>query len=238
MQHSTEFNEVVKAIAAARQDMGKVFKDGYNETQRYKFASFESFMDAADEALVKHGLIVITSADSFLPCERAPTKTGTNQYGCYITLSLRVIHVESCQWYEIVSYGDGQDFGDKAIYKANTGSRKYGYAMLFGLATTDDPEADKKTPGDKDADVAKPPRTRTTTKAKDAPTADSETQAKIHTDLMDQLECAKTLGALKTVGSAIARETRLTKKDTDSLRGIYEQRAITIKEPEKGAVNV
>jgi len=37
----------------------------------------------------------------------------------------------------------GQDRGDKAIYQAMTGAKKYGYAMLFSLPTTDDPEQPK-----------------------------------------------------------------------------------------------
>jgi hypothetical protein len=38
--------------------------------------------------------------------------------------------------------GEGQDRGDKAFYKADTGARKYALANLFNLATDDDPETD------------------------------------------------------------------------------------------------
>ncbi len=229
MKHSEKIDKIVPAMAAARRAMGKVFKSG-KHTQ-YSFASFENFIDATEAALEEHGLIVISSAEAFQSSERANTKSGAAQNGCFISVTLRAIHIESCQWIEIQSQGEGQDFGDKAIYKANTGACKYGYRMLFGLATTDEPEADNKTPSDGDAKADKPPRARAAAKPKDVPKADAETRAKIHTDLMDQIAGAKTLDELNKAGKTIARESRLSKAETDSLRGIYEQRAITIKKP-------
>ena len=55
---------------------------------------------------------------------------------------MRLSHAESGEWIEIDIIGEGYDRGDKAVYKAITGARKYGLACLFDLVTTDDPETD------------------------------------------------------------------------------------------------
>ena len=67
-------------------------------------------------------------------------KDGTPQHAYAVSIFLRLVH-KSGQWIEVESIGEGQDRGDKSTYKALTGARKYGVAMLLGLITTDDPEA-------------------------------------------------------------------------------------------------
>jgi hypothetical protein len=58
-----------------------------------------------------------------------------------VKVAVRILH-ESGEWVEASAWGEGQDRGDKAVYKAITGARKYGVASALGLATTDDPEDD------------------------------------------------------------------------------------------------
>lgn len=63
---------------------------------------------------------------------------------------MRLIH-SSGEWLEIPAYGEGEDAGDKALYKAITGGRKYGMSGLFCTDSddSDEPEHDTREPTQK-----------------------------------------------------------------------------------------
>lgn len=139
MKTSEQIDKIMPAIVAARGEMRFVAKGGNNTFDKYNYARLDNYMRVVEDPLEKNKLFIVTSADSCSQLDPRTTKSGGSEFVVRLTLTMRVVH-ESGQWMEISIIGDGQDRGDKGIYKANTGARKYGYAMLFGLTTSDDPE--------------------------------------------------------------------------------------------------
>lgn len=133
MRTSETIKELAPALLEAKKQMTAVEKGGHNTHDGYDYAKLEDYMAVARPCLEAHGLLLVTSAPTVTPIEGRQTANGKPQYACYIHLVLRVVHAESKKWAEVDAHGEGQDRADKAVYKATTGARKYGVAMLFDL---------------------------------------------------------------------------------------------------------
>ncbi|MFA5376982.1 MAG: ERF family protein [Dehalococcoidia bacterium] len=134
-------SKIAAALVAVQAQAGKVGMSGKNEHHRYDYAKLEDYIDALERVLINNKLAVVTSVTAATQLEPRMTKREGTEYVVDVELMLTVIH-ESGESYQISAHGQGQDSADKAIYKAITGARKYGLAMLFNLATTDYPEND------------------------------------------------------------------------------------------------
>lgn len=89
--------------------------------------------------LIAYGCSLVMSVEQVIDMHQCD-----GQHACRVQIKLTLLH-SSGEELSIVAWGEGQDHGDKAIYKAITGARKYGLACLFNLATSDDPERDART---------------------------------------------------------------------------------------------
>lgn len=155
MRQSEQIDKVSAALVAARSKMRPVGKSGDNKFDKYRYAKLEDYIEATDSDIIANGLSVLTEVVGVETMETRPTKNGGNEYPVRVKLAVRLLHT-SGQWIECDAFGEGQDRGDKGLYKAITGGRKYALACVFGLSTTDDPEA---TEGH---DAAPPPAQRAT----------------------------------------------------------------------------
>jgi hypothetical protein len=155
MQHSESIDKIMPALATVQQQAPKIGKSERNDAQKYNYANLASYMDAIAGDMAECGLSLITSAPDIQASEGRQTSSGKPQNGVYVRLVFTLVHT-SGQWISIVSWGEGQDGGDKSLYKATTGARKYGYALLFALVTTDDPEKDNPGSNGKPAAAGEP----------------------------------------------------------------------------------
>lgn len=134
-QGSTKAKGIYAKLAAAISDVDRIGKDGKNQHFKYTYTSAEQVYRVIRGPLLEHGLVVIPEATGY----EANGDLGT------VRLRLRIVDTETgesieCQW-----YGEGQDKGDKAVYKAVTGGMKTWLKHLFLLPADDDPEADPST---------------------------------------------------------------------------------------------
>jgi len=166
MLQSESIAKLAEALVSAQSEFRNVSKSGENAYDHYRYAKLEDYIAVASPVLTKHGLSLISSVTEQIPLEDRKTAKGGIEHAVRIRLAMRIVHV-SGEWIEADAYGEGQDRADKAIYKAITGARKYGYASALGLATTDDPEADEGT----SQEATAPPASRQAPKpaAKSAP---------------------------------------------------------------------
>lgn len=120
-----------KKILAVMEGIEKVSKDKKNSFHNYNYASDEAIVGAIREVLIKNGLIV------------TPSQLECHQTGELTTLAIEYTLLDVDSGEKIVSkvYGQGQDKGDKGVYKAATGAEKYFLLKTFLIPTTDDPEA-------------------------------------------------------------------------------------------------
>src|SRR3954453_8351783 len=140
MNTSETLSKIAPALAKAQAEFRAVAKSGDNTFDRYYYSTLEDYMTAVRPILNQHGLTLLASVVDTIALEDRQTSNGKIEHAVRVKLSMRVLH-ESGEWIEAESWGEGQDRADKAVYKAITGARKYGIASVFGLVTTDDPEA-------------------------------------------------------------------------------------------------
>lgn len=132
---SSELN-VFQRIHAVMNDMETITKNGRNDFHKYDYATEADYVHALRPLLKKHGLVVV------------PTLAGPTSYVDGITgiaMKFTIINVDKPdERVESIIPAQGQDKGDKGVYKALTGAKKYFMALTFMVATGDDPEKDDK----------------------------------------------------------------------------------------------
>lgn len=129
------------AMAKVQSALALVGKTGRNTFHKYDYSTMEDIRKAVHPHLVANNLYVnegVTDVETL--SDRITSKGGT-EYVARVKGWLRV--TSGVDGSSVVSpgFGEGQDAGDKAVYKATTGMRKYAWMMAFGLASSMDPEA-------------------------------------------------------------------------------------------------
>lgn len=111
-------------------EIGHVQKKGYNAFHKYSYAQEADILDHVRPLFEKQGLILGINCSEYHRNGELTT----------VKLAIKIIDADSGE--EMVSdfYGEGQDKGDKGIYKAYTGAMKYFLMKTFLIPTGDDPE--------------------------------------------------------------------------------------------------
>jgi len=126
MNKSESINELAAALSKAQAAIRGAVEDSSNPHFKSKYASLQSYLDAAREPLSKNGLAV-TQLLSDLNCEEMKM----------VTIETVLMHA-SGQWISSifsvpVSKSDAQGFGSAVTY-----ARRYSYAAIVGIAPMDD----------------------------------------------------------------------------------------------------
>lgn len=137
MNTSESTKVIMPLLESIQRQAHKVAKSGYNEHSNYRYATLENFMEKVYPHFDDMGLVLTDSVT-----KHELLKLREDRITASVMTVNRLTHVASGEWIEIDCPGEGIDVGDKATYKAITGARKYAYALMFNLVTTDEPEAD------------------------------------------------------------------------------------------------
>lgn len=116
-------------------------KTGYNEFNRYKYATEAEVSEKVREVLAEQNVILIPSMKSHSVREHTNRK-GHIEYIVTVEVEFTFIDGDTGESISFTVFGEGQDPGDKATYKAFTGAQKYALMKAFIIPTEDDPEAD------------------------------------------------------------------------------------------------
>lgn len=145
----------------------RVPKNGFNAFHKYKFVQDTDLTEYVRNFLVEEGVAVMPSIES---------QTVMPQGDNYLTLvdgSITFVDTEDGSSVVVKCQGQGQDKGDKGVYKAMTGFMKYGMMKVFMVPTGDDPEHDEEPKPAKSqkpaakpnvAPISKPPQPTTQTR--------------------------------------------------------------------------
>jgi len=127
---------ILKKLAAIRKDIKPMAKAGRNEFHKYNYLSDEQLALALKPLFEKHGVLFTYGAVilGHLVSE------GERQRITEISVKYNFYDVESGEVLGGEVPGQGQDSGDKGVYKAITGAIKYIYIKTFNIPTQDDPE--------------------------------------------------------------------------------------------------
>jgi len=139
MKTSEQVDQIIPAMHRAIEKIEAVHKTKKNTAMNYRYAGIEDILAAVEGALYLEGIVVISSVLDHENLPPIPTARGGQLQRVIVGILTRFFHV-SGQWIEVSSRGEGTDSGDKSIYKAITGGRKYALLSGLNLITTDDPE--------------------------------------------------------------------------------------------------
>lgn len=127
-------------ILAAAKEAGYVQKSSRNTGQGFNYAGDEAITEKFREAFLKNGLIAYPDNVEFVNIEVLP-REGKDTPNVLVHVKGNYVISDGEDAIYVQSLGAGIDVGDKAVYKALTGFRKYAFRNAVMMATGDDPEA-------------------------------------------------------------------------------------------------
>lgn len=134
-----EPGNVREAIVAVMQNIGyvqKVKAAGLN----YSYASEADLIAALRPHMVAVGLSMSAKNMTIVQDQEVTSKQGTVGRRVVTCNVWTFNHAPSDTSFDVVSYGEGIDFGDKACNKAMTAALKYALRQTFLIETGDDPD--------------------------------------------------------------------------------------------------
>lgn len=121
---------------------GSISKSGRNEHHSYDYVRAEDVIRDASKILSRAGLVAKVGPEWEIKLTEGSTRSGGRTVECEAKSKLTIINPDKPE--ETVDFpiiGTGTDSpGDKAIYKAQTGGKKYAWQDALTLAFGDDPE--------------------------------------------------------------------------------------------------
>lgn len=123
-------------------EMGSIEKKGFNQHDKYKFLREADVAQKAQSLFCKYGILLNASLKSE-KSEMIVNSKGNANLLCNVVMEYTLINVHNPQE-QITSSAAGQgiDRGDKALYKALAGARKYFFSGTFCIGADDDAEKD------------------------------------------------------------------------------------------------
>lgn len=133
---------LAKKLAAVMAAVGRVPKRGFNAFHKYYYVMESDLADAIRDQLSKVGMVLLPHVVRVETVGTRQTRSGGEETQVRAWVEYTFIDSESGESWATTMPGDGADSGDKAIYKAITGSGKYLLLKAFWIPTGDDPEKD------------------------------------------------------------------------------------------------
>lgn len=131
---------LVQKIAKVQAGIGEIKKEGYNKIQNYDFVTEAQIKKLVRQPLAKLGVIINPKFKTTNEWNETTKKGGIMHY----TSVLGTFEITDGETTIVGTMpGTGMDSGDKAGYKAETGSQKNYLMQLFMISTGDDPEQDR-----------------------------------------------------------------------------------------------
>lgn len=138
---------VYQRISNVMNEIGTIAKKGKNTFQNYEYATEADYVHAVRPLLIKYGLVVVP-LQSQVNAVQEPQRLEGEKLGqklTTVTITYKIVNIHNPDDYvNVMVTGQGSDNGDKGIYKAITGAKKYMLANTFMIATGDDPEKSAK----------------------------------------------------------------------------------------------
>lgn len=123
-------------------EVRNIEKGGRNVSQKYAFVQEADVVRAVWPELLKRGILFYPVERVLAPITEFTTSKGSTAF--LTTVSSEWEASDGAEKIRIASMGQGTDTGgDKGVYKALTGDKKYAVLQLLGIATGDDPEVSR-----------------------------------------------------------------------------------------------
>ncbi|UTI41074.1 ERF family protein [Niallia sp. RD1] len=137
----TEQRKLVKKLSEVMQEVKYIEKKGFNAFHKYKYATESDVAEKIREVLAEKIVMMIPNMTNHNVREHVNAK-GKTEYIVTVDMEFTFYDGETGETIVFNMAGEGQDAGDKAVYKAITGAQKYALMKVFMIPTGDDPEGD------------------------------------------------------------------------------------------------
>lgn len=114
-------------------------KRGYNDHHKYAYATEADVSEKVAPLFTDYNIMVIPD----LIEKKVEYNESKRMYHAEIVMEFKLIDGDTGETQVFKMAGEGQDSGDKALFKAITGTQKYAYLKLLQIETGLDPENDK-----------------------------------------------------------------------------------------------
>ena len=143
--------KLAKKLAEVMGEIGYVQKRGKNAFHGYNYVKAADLAHAVRSRLASRNVIMLSDLVSSETREISANDGKVMQF-CDVILSYTFHDGDTGESFSFRCPGSGADRGDKAVYKALTGSLKYAIRNAFLVPDESDPEADSKTDRDLEPD--------------------------------------------------------------------------------------
>ena len=128
----TENKSIYKKISQVMSQVNRVPKNGYNSFHKYNYATESDLTESIRPILIEAGLAFFT------------TVLEQNREGEFtkVKMEFTLVDLDTGETLKSTYWGEGQDKGDKGLYKAYTCATKYFLMKTFLIPTVVDPEGD------------------------------------------------------------------------------------------------
>lgn len=133
--------QLVKKLSEVMKEVKYIQKKGFNAFHKYKYATESDVAEKIREVLAERNVMMIPNMTAHTVREHINAK-GKTEYIVTVDMEFKFYDGDTGEEITFNMAGEGQDAGDKAIYKAITGAQKYALMKVFMIPTGDDPEAD------------------------------------------------------------------------------------------------
>lgn len=133
---------LITKLVSIMGDVQRIPKNGHNAHHNYDYALESDIKEVTREELASRGLLLVSNEKSRSE-STIQTKNGTQRM-VSLEIEFTIFDKDSKETIVFTGFGEGQDSGDKAVYKAKTGALKYALTSLFLIPTGDDPESSGK----------------------------------------------------------------------------------------------
>lgn len=135
---------LAEKLLKIRASLDNIPKNGWNQPQSYAYHKDEDIINALKEAFTRENILWLSQCLE-VQVENGESKSGNNSYLTTAKMHYVLINGENPdEQLTFVWHGQGNDSGDKGIYKAFTGAGKTFLMKLFMISEGNDPEADHK----------------------------------------------------------------------------------------------
>lgn len=131
----SQLKSIYSKVGKVMSQVSRVPKNGYNSFHKYNYATESDLTESIRPILLEAGLAFFSNV---LEQDREGEFTK-------VKMEFTLADIETGEVLTSIYWGEGQDKGDKGLYKAYTGATKYFLMKTFLIPTGDDPEADNTT---------------------------------------------------------------------------------------------
>ncbi len=143
---TTKKRNIYQKMLAVAEAVGRVSKGGRNEFHKYDYVTESDILEAIRPALISEGLTISVNVAS-IETERLTGDKGRATNECVVRVEYTIRDADDPESFvKCMVPGVAQDTGDKALYKALTGSQKYFFLKNFMISSGDDPERESGAP--------------------------------------------------------------------------------------------